>query len=149
MYQHRVWVTIQFAATTCWLQCSRFVDQQTSWQWLAIESMCQVYLSTNNNHRVSRHWWGSWHNNTGPALSHWLIKRLSVKISLNFWKPWLVCIVLFICYHKIKIQMLLKLFLRSLKVWHFRCCHNFTMRPRWTPSSHSGTISQLNLNSPL
>ena len=56
-----------------------------------------------------------------PALSHWLITYLTVTISLNF------CIVLFICHHKIKMPMLLKVFLGSLKVLPSKCCYNFTM----------------------
>ena len=28
---------------------------------------------------MTRCWWGGWHNNSGPALSHWLITHLAVK----------------------------------------------------------------------
>ena len=45
--------------------------------------------------------------------------------------------------------MLLKVFLRSLKVLPFKCCNNFTMQTLETPSGHTGTSSQLYLNSPL
>ena len=57
----------------------------------------------------------SWHNNTGPMLSHWLIIHLAVKISSNFWKLILVCVVLFIQYHTIKMTMLLKSYFKISK----------------------------------
>ena len=108
-------------------------------QLLGIESMCQVYSSR----------CGSWHNNTEPVLSHWLIIYLAVKISLHFCNLQLVCIVLFIYYHTIKFPMLFKAFFISLKVWYFKCCHSFTTRPLETPHGQSGMSSQLNLNSQL
>ena len=72
-----------------------------------IESVCQLCLSTNNYHRVTRCWCGGWHNNTGPVLSHRLMIHLAVKISKNFWCLRLVCIVLFIYYHTIIILIII------------------------------------------
>ena len=46
--------------------------------------MCQVYLSTNNNNWVSRRWCGSWCNNAGPALSHWLVCIALLYIIIQF-----------------------------------------------------------------
>ena len=97
---------------------------------------------------MTRRWCGSWHNNNGLALSYWLIIHLAVMMSLNFWKLWLVCIVLSIYYYTIKIQMMLKGFLRSPTVWHFKCCHKFTTRSLETPHGHFWMSSQLNLNAP-
>ena len=54
-------------------------------QLLGIESVCQLCLSTNNKHRVTRRWCHSWHNNTELGLSHQLIIRLAVMIPLSFW----------------------------------------------------------------
>ena len=134
-----LWPTANVVSTlggSCHSICSYYVS------WLAKFIYQQIKI-------ISRHWCDSCPKNTGPALRHWLIICLAVKISLNFCKLWLVCIVLFIYYHTIKIQMLLKAFFKIFKGLTLEILPEFyhvATRDTW---QSLWTSSQFNLNSPV